>query len=142
MSESYTIPPLTQDLYSTYYVDNSINDFFVALKYYLSGIGVTNHRLVETTTGSIKRRIGVGNRAVSNQDIQKLCDMYSVCIFMWDYAINTWLPFGEVFSCDFKILMFREGERYGYVMRKQEESGSVRTRRGRITQSTRRYSPD
>lgn len=142
MSERYTLPPLTPERYTTYYVDDTVNDFFVALKFYLVGIGMTNHRLVENTTGTIKRRLGIGNRTVAYNDIQQLCMTYAVCVFLWDYNVSDWLSFGDVPSCEFRILMFKEGDRYGYVLRNDGTSTADGTgRRRRQTRSARRYSP-
>lgn len=104
---------------------------------------MTNHRLVENTTGTIKRRLGIGNRNVGFNDIQQLCTTYAVCVFVWDYSANDWVPFGDVPSCAFKILLFKDGDRYGYVLRNDGTSAVYDDgRRRRQTRSARRYSPN
>lgn len=137
--------PYRPETYDKFYVDDSVNDLFAAIKFYLIGTNTTDNALISDSTNIIKRKLKISRRAVTYNDIAQLAALYKVCVFVWDFDVNTdWLTFGDVFMCGNKILLFKENDRYGYLLRVNKDgSASVR----RSTRTSRRpprrygYSP-
>ena len=96
-------------------------DLLTSIKYYLYNIGVENHPLLQDPL-DIRQESRMINKLFTDKNILNLALRYDVCINIWDY--ENWYRYGDALNCVIKILLFKENNRYGYIVRKKLKSPS------------------
>ena len=120
--EYYYIEPFNEKNYKKMYMnDVEKEDLLTSIKYYLYNIGVENHPLLQDPL-DIRQESRMINKLFTDKNILNLALRYDVCINIWDG--KNWNIYGDAINCVIKILLFKEKNRYGYIVRKKSKSPS------------------
>ena len=105
--------PYSSKIYTKYYVSNK-DSFLHSIKNYLHYMGFESYYNIGDID-SFKTLYNLSD-VISEYEITKICKIYRLCIDIWNFGDNAWYKYGDLTDCNHTILLFKEKNKYGYLL--------------------------
>lgn len=128
-SDSVGLIPYSERKYVKMYVGpEEVEDFFVAIQFYLYSIGIEKHPMLNDPS-DVRRESRMVKKQLTDRNLNSIASFFDVSIYVWNFDTNneTWDVYGNPVESVVKVVLFKEDDRYGYLQKKTKPKPSSAT---------------